>query len=143
MKTPSLSAGSSFLELYASFGVSQEAEAVASMLSEFDGETLQSVSLGEDKSDALKSLYKAFCEACQLGWDGHNAPSASYESYVKAEKFIQAFPANIPAPEVALDPDGEVSLEWYRAPSSFLSKHRLQRRVDLRRYLRRVEDSRD
>jgi hypothetical protein len=121
MKTASLSIGSSSLELYASFGVSAEAKTVASMFSDLDGERPESVSLGQDKSDALQNLYNAFCEACRPGWDGYSALSANFESYVKAESFIRALPSNIPTPEVALDPDGEVSLEWYRAPRRVFS----------------------
>jgi hypothetical protein len=39
----------------------------------------------------------------------------------RAKRFIEALPANFPAPEVAVDPDGEVSLEWYRSTGRVFS----------------------
>ena len=121
MKSSFASAAGSMVEIYPSFAVSSEAGAVASMLSDMDDKTLESISLGKPKTDALQQLYAAFCEACQPGWDGYGAVAAAYDGYVKAEKFIKALPANIPAPEVAIDPDGEISLEWYRAPRRVFS----------------------
>jgi hypothetical protein len=65
------------------------------------------------KPNALDALHAAFAESCAPGWDGYAAASASCESYLRAKRFIKALPANFLAPEVAVDPDGEVSLEWY------------------------------
>lgn len=65
------------------------------------------------KPNALDALHAAFSDSGAPGWDGYDAASASYDSYLRAKRFIEALPANFPAPEVAVDPDGEVSLEWY------------------------------
>jgi len=67
------------------------------------------------------TLETIFSHCCRKGWDGYDASAASYESYFRAKRFIEALPANFPAPEVALDPDGEVSLEWYCAPGRVFS----------------------
>jgi len=72
---------------------------------------LRSREAGRLKGDALDSFYAAFSESCAPGWDGYDAASASYDCYLRAKRFIEALPANFPAPEVALDPDGEVSLD--------------------------------
>ena len=121
MKTLSLSPATTALDLYASFGLSEEANTIAKMFSKLDRKTLESVSLGYNKASALDHLYHAFCEACHPGWDGYEAVPASFDSYVKAEKFIKALPANVPAAEVAIDPDGEVSFEWYHGPRRVFS----------------------
>jgi len=64
----------------------------------------------------LDRLYAIFTESREAGWDGYGARAASYESYLEAKRFIEALPARCPVPEIAMDPDGEVSLEWYFAP---------------------------
>jgi hypothetical protein len=121
MKRALLSTVTGSVAIFSSVGVSTEAKAVATMFYNLDRDSMQPVSLGKAKSDALQSLSAAFCEACQPGWDGYGAVTASFDSYAKAEKFIRALPANIPPPEVAVDPDGEISLEWYRNPSRVFS----------------------
>jgi hypothetical protein len=121
MKSSFAAATSNAVELYPSFAVGAEARDVASFFLELDGRALESISLGKQKGDALQNLYAAYSEACQPGWDGYGAVAASYDGYVKAEKFIKSLPANIPAPEVAIDPDGDISLEWYRAPRRVFS----------------------
>jgi len=66
-----------------------------------------------DRQRALDSLYAVFSESRAPGWDGHGARAASYESYLETKRFIEALPAEFAAPEIAMDPDGEVCLEWY------------------------------
>jgi len=109
------------LEVSPSFGVSPEADRLQSLFQDLDRGTLQSVSLGKQRTDALRQLYGAFCETCQPDWDAYGGSATSFEAYVKAEKFIKTLPANIPAPEIAIDPDGEVSLEWFRGPRQVFS----------------------
>ncbi len=121
MKRSLFSTVSSQVDIYTSVGLSPEAEKVAIMFSDLNSDSMQPVSLGKAKSDALQNLYTAFSEACQPGWDGYGASTASFDGYLKAEKFIRGLPANIPAPEVAVDPDGEISLEWYRSSRSAFS----------------------
>lgn len=94
-------------------GLGEEAVRIETYLSQLQEHALGSVALGKEKQDALDNLYTAFSESCTPGWDGYDAATASYESYLRAKRFIDALPANFPVPEVALDPDGEVSLEWY------------------------------
>jgi hypothetical protein len=93
--------------------VGEEACRVETYFTQLQEHALGSVVLGKQKGDALDELYVAFSESCAPGWDGYDASSASYDSYLRAKRFIEALPANFPAPEVAVDPDGEVSLEWY------------------------------
>ena len=111
-----LSGFTSPFESSPSFGVGDVAGRMTGVFSDLRKHALTSVALGKAKQDALESLDATFCEGCQPGWDGYDAPAASYESYLRAKRFIQALPANFPAPEIALDPDGEVSLEWFLAP---------------------------
>jgi hypothetical protein len=113
MRARSVSEFTSPFGASATFGVGEEASRVETYFTELQEHALGSVVLGKQKGDALDELYAAFSESCAPGWDGYDASSASYDSYLRAKRFIEALPANFPAPEVAVDPDGEVSLEWY------------------------------
>jgi hypothetical protein len=61
-----------------------------------------SQNLGRQKGDALDDLHAAFSESCAPGWDGYDAASASYDSYLRTKRLIEALPSNLPAPEVAV-----------------------------------------
>ncbi|MDP9254533.1 MAG: hypothetical protein M3O66_06305, partial [Verrucomicrobiota bacterium] len=50
------------------------------------------------------------------GWDGYDANAVQRSAVVNAFIFIDAFPSHIPMPEVAVDPDGEISFDWFNAP---------------------------
>jgi hypothetical protein len=46
--------------------------------------------------------------------DGGDMPIVSFNSYWNAKEFLVLLPANIPDPEVAIEPgDGAISLEWH------------------------------
>jgi hypothetical protein len=77
--------------------------------------------LEKTKLDALERLYATYSECSRAGWDGYDASAASYESYVSAKRFIESFPPKFASPEIAIDPDGEVSLEWYCDPGRVFS----------------------
>lgn len=101
--------------------VGQEAGQVERHFAELQEHMLGSVVLGRRKVEALEELDATFCDSCAPGWDGYDACGASYDSYLRTRSFLNALPTNLPAPEVALDPDGEVSLEWHRSPGRVFS----------------------
>ena len=72
-----------------------------------------SVLLGQTRMD----LDRARWEASVTNWDGYGALPVSQSAYQRALFFLQALPISSPHPEVAIDPDGEVSFRWHRAPS--------------------------
>lgn len=43
------------------------------------------------------------------------------QSLMHAKRFIDLLPPNWPTPEIGLDPDGEVSFEWYKTPDKLLA----------------------
>jgi hypothetical protein len=98
---------------YSSQGVGQEAVKISELLRRFR--------VDRKKEKALDDLYEAFSEACMPEWDGHGACRASLESYANAKQFIEVLPVDLPLPEFAVDPDGEISLEWYRSPRRVFS----------------------
>lgn len=96
-----------------SYGVGKDALKVEETISEVQKWLLTSFSIGKPKCDALESLYETFEESCKPDWDGYSASAVTYEAYMKAKQFLDRFPTSLPAPEVSVDPDGEVSFEWY------------------------------
>lgn len=55
-------------------------------------------------------------EASEPNWDGYGAPPVSYLTYSVAKAFLETLP-HIPIdPDIAIDPDGEVSFAWHKAP---------------------------
>src|SRR4051812_9932951 len=62
------------------------------------------------------------CEEFQTaGWDGHNAAPVAEGSVRHAVLFLESLPATLIAPTVGAEPDGQVTLEWYRSERHVLS----------------------
>lgn len=56
---------------------------------------------------------KEVCSDClKENWDGYGAAPASEGSRKLAVEFYNSLPNYFPEPEVAVDPDGEISLDW-------------------------------
>jgi hypothetical protein len=58
---------------------------------------------------ALRALTKSHDQA---GWDGGEAAPASYAAIGLAIAFVRALPDDCALPEVGVDPDGAISLDW-------------------------------
>lgn len=58
---------------------------------------------------ALASLAQ---KAGRANWDGHGAEPVDRESLAFAKRVAQMLPVSLPEPEIAVDPDGEVSFDW-------------------------------
>jgi hypothetical protein len=68
--------------------------------------------------DELDEVYKA-CR--NLHWDAHGAEPVKLETREHARRFLEALPPEYPLPSVGAEPDGHVTLEWYRATNWLLS----------------------
>lgn len=54
-------------------------------------------------------------------WDGYGALPVERAALRNARSFIEALPLGSPLPSVGAEPDGHVTLEWYRDPRWTLS----------------------
>jgi hypothetical protein len=70
---------------------------------------------------ALPSLDEIRRMTLQPGWDGYSAMPVSEEAYSYAYSFLETLSSNIPAPSVSAEPDGHITLEWYKSPRRILS----------------------
>lgn len=96
-------------------GISDDAK----RLRKFFAEICESLSFTITLSNrfrALAELNLAYKEASENNWDGYGARKALADSRKYAEDFLFALPATIDQPEASVDPDGEMSLTWQRAP---------------------------
>lgn len=81
----------------------------------------ESNALGFVAKGAFQQLDEVFKECSTAGWDGEEAKPISGEVLGYAKIFLNSFPLGIEAPEISAEPDGAITLEWYRSPSRVLS----------------------
>lgn len=61
-------------------------------------------------------------EECALRhWDGYEAEPVIRESIEHARSFLRALPLGMAPPTLGVEPDGQVTLEWYASPRRLLS----------------------
>lgn len=68
---------------------------------------------GENRYVALQQLEARSREASVDNWDGEGAKKIKKGSYCLVQMIIGNMPRDGKVPEVSVDPDGEVALEWY------------------------------
>ncbi len=69
----------------------------------------------------LQELQKTLEECSLGGWDGERAKPVTREVWWNARVFLWSFPLGIESPEIGAEPDGAITLEWYRSPSRVIS----------------------
>ncbi len=62
---------------------------------------------------ALRELESVVSGSLESDWDGYGGKEVDFHSFVNAVKFIKALPMSLLNLEIGIDPDGEVSLDWY------------------------------
>ena len=74
-----------------------------------------------DRQRIFRALADQAESCAQRGWDGHGAEPVSLETCRFANRLVEMLPHGCPLPGVGAEPDGHVTLEWYRSPSQVLS----------------------
>ena len=73
------------------------------------------------REQALHAI-AAQAESCaRPGWDGYGAEPVAPEACRHTRRVLESLPASLPMPSVGAEPDGHLTLEWYRSPSRVLS----------------------
>jgi hypothetical protein len=70
---------------------------------------------------ALASLIDATTGASSPNWDGYGASPVNLISVGHALRLLTRIPPDIPAADINVDPDGEISIEWYREAGQVFS----------------------
>lgn len=108
------------LPLALDLGYSDEAKAVRAMAADAADFT-SSIYIGEHRRQALAALETAFAHAHFEGWDGSDAAPVELSTFAYASYFLNALPTTIPAPDVQVDSDGDLSFEWDCGPRRVFS----------------------
>ncbi|MGH7846548.1 MAG: hypothetical protein ACREQW_15455 [Candidatus Binatia bacterium] len=69
----------------------------------------------------FEELLKTFEECREANWDGYGAQAVREETYHLAYQFLAALPLSTPLPFIGAEPDGQITVEWYRSPQRTLS----------------------
>jgi len=96
-------------------GVSNEAAAIVRWVTVVL-EHSNSMSLEAPRHALMVKVQSAYETAGEQGWDSYGARKADPFSFYYAQQFASTIPAGFPAPEVGVDPDGELSFEWNYGP---------------------------
>lgn len=73
------------------------------------------------KIEVVEDLYKRVEQCSSANWDGYGAIPVARETFMRACNFLEALPLGTTAPSVGVEPDGNLTLEWYRSPRRILS----------------------
>jgi hypothetical protein len=66
------------------------------------------------RRDLLTALLSALSGADEPGWDGYKAKRASSDAFIYALRLLDMLPSSTPLPEIAVDTDGDIALDWDR-----------------------------
>ena len=69
----------------------------------------------------LCELHDVYEECKSANWDGFGAEPVEQDTYRLAYSIIEALPLNFPRPGIGTDPDGQITMEWYRSANRTLS----------------------
>lgn len=101
--------------------VSSEARQVRAYAEHMVGHVESSTALFGGRISVLAAIRSLTDSHAQRGWDGGEAAPASRAAIDLAVDFVRALPDDCAMPEVGLDPDGAVSLDWLPSRHQMLS----------------------
>ena len=102
-------------------GASETASFILQRREEGCRQLQNSYSLKFRSQDVLLALEDVVRESSRENWDGYGAAPVRSETVQQALKFLNGLPLGISAPSVGVEPDGQLTLEWYRSPRHVLS----------------------
>ena len=102
-------------------GASDAAQDLATQGEEWLGRMQESVFLGLGPKGVFDDLERIFKECRMANWDGYDAVPVRLETLIYTRRFLLALPWGTPPPAVGAEPDGHLTLEWYRSPRRTLS----------------------
>ncbi len=72
--------------------------------------------------EAAKEELGTVWEECRHpNWDGHGALPIVQDTLRNTNRFLESLPCGTPFPSIGAEPDGALTLEWYRSPRHLLS----------------------
>ncbi len=68
-----------------------------------------------------RALYQIYKDCSQPGWDGYDAYPVSADTLELAIRVLNSLSPDFPQPSFGAEPDGQLTMEWYRSPHRVLS----------------------
>jgi hypothetical protein len=102
-------------------GASDTAQFVASQVEQGRRHLQDSYAFGLRAKGVFGELYQTLEECREPNWDGYGAQAVLDTTYRLAQKFLEALPLGTSAPSIGAEPDGHLTVEWYRSPRRTLS----------------------
>jgi hypothetical protein len=102
-------------------GASDTARYVASQVEAGRRQLQDSYAFGMRAKGVFGELFQTLEECREPNWDGYGAQPVSETTYQLTQKFLEALPLGTPAPSIGAEPDGHLTVEWYRSPQRTLS----------------------
>lgn len=102
-------------------GYSREADYIAGEKNSLIERLLGTFSFGDRSRALFSELAGVIRDASNEGWDGYRALPVTFKTYMKALEFISSIPDFVKIPFIAAEPDGAISMEWYRSPEWIFS----------------------
>jgi hypothetical protein len=103
------------------YATSETARFVASQIEQGRRQLQESYAFGMRGKGVFGELFKTLEECCEPNWDGYGALPVIDTTYHLAQKFLEALPLGTYAPSIGAEPDGHLTIEWYRSPRRTLS----------------------
>ncbi len=82
---------------------------------------MNSLVLGHQFQKSLNELKDIVAECRTANWDGYNAYPIAADTYNFARQFLQALPLYSAPTSIGAEPDGNLTLEWYKSSRWLLS----------------------
>ena len=101
--------------------VSSEASVVRTRAEEIVDRVERSDALFGGKTVVISALWRLAQSHAEAGWDGGEATPVDRLAISRAVAFIRALPDECETPEVGVDPDGSISLDWLPSRHRMLS----------------------
>ena len=73
------------------------------------------------KQPAYDELEEVYRQCRGSNWNAHGAEPVEVETLRNAQRFIETLPPGYPLPSAGAEPDGQITLEWYRATNWLLT----------------------
>ncbi|MGH9955845.1 MAG: hypothetical protein ACREBC_01790 [Pyrinomonadaceae bacterium] len=74
------------------------------------------VTFGLNLLTTLNELRDVATEYDEPNWDGYDAYPVSPATVQTARGVVESLPYDLPKPSVGAEPDGQLTIEWYRSP---------------------------
>lgn len=105
----------------ASGGASDLAQFIATKSREARRALCETYTFGHAFDEALQGLIHIQEQCSHTGWDGYGAEPVRNKTIRSAYRLLEALPYGLPVPSIGAEPDGDITLEWYRSPRRTVS----------------------